>query len=99
MSSFSLLRDRAYLISVSSGAIEFPFYEMVQHALSDTKIGLTNDQLTSEDIHQNIQFRIDNRRKVTVVNDGIPITFVGILNPILSEKFDVTLSCMIAAIN
>jgi hypothetical protein len=100
MSSFSLLRDNAYLISVSSGAIEFPFYEMVQRALSDTEIGLSSaqiDGLTSEDIHRNIEFRIDNRRKVTVVNGGMPITFIGILNPILPEKFDVTLSCMIAA--
>ncbi|CAF1503278.1 unnamed protein product [Rotaria sp. Silwood1] len=100
MSSFSVLRNNAHLISVSSGAIEFPFYEMVQRALCDTEIGLSSaqiDELTSEDIHRNIEFRIDNRRKLTVVNGGMPITFVGILNPILPEKFDVTLSCMIAA--
>ncbi|CAF3791259.1 unnamed protein product [Rotaria sordida] len=100
MSSFSLLRDNAYLISVSSGAIEFPFHEMVQRALSDTEIDLSSAQInefTSEDIHRNIEFRIDNRRKLTVVNGGMPITFVGILNAALPEKFDVTVSCMIAA--
>ncbi|CAF3217072.1 unnamed protein product [Rotaria sp. Silwood2] len=100
MSSFSLLRDNAYLISVSSGAIEFPFHEMVQRALTDTETGLSSvqiNELTSEDIHRNIEFHIDNQRKLTVVNGGMPITFVGILNPILPEKFDVTLSCMIAA--
>ena len=73
---------------------------MVQRALSDTEIGLSSaqiEELTSEDIHRNIEFRIDNRRKLTVVNGGMPITFLGILNPILPEKFDVTLSCMIAA--
>jgi hypothetical protein len=99
ISSFSLLRDNAYLISVSSGAVEFPFHEMVQHALSDTEISLSSaqvDELKSENIHRNIELRINNRRKVTVVNGGMPITFLGILNPILPEKFDVTLSCMIA---
>jgi len=100
ISSFSLLRDNAYLISVSSGTIEFPFYEMIQCALSDTEISLSDtqlDELKNEDIHRNIEFLIDNRRKLTVVNGGMPITFVGILNPALPEKFDVTLSCMIAA--
>jgi hypothetical protein len=72
---------------------------MVQHALSDTEISLSSaqvDELKSENIHRNIELRINNRRKVTVVNGGMPITFLGILNPILPEKFDVTLSCMIA---
>lgn len=91
MSSFSLLCDNAYLISVSSGAIEFPFHELVQQT------GTQMEVLTSEDIHRNIEFRIGNGRKLTVVNGGMPITFVGILNPTLPEKFDVTLSCMIAA--
>ena len=100
MSSFSLLRDNAHLISVSSGAIEFPFHELVKRAFSDTENSPSSAQieaLSSENIHHNIEFRIDNQRKVTVVNGGMPITFVGILNPTLPEKFDVTLSCMIAA--
>ncbi|CAF3809871.1 unnamed protein product [Rotaria socialis] len=100
ISSFSLLRNNAYLISVSSGAVEFPVHEMVQCALSDTEISISSsniDELASEDIHRNIEFRIGNRRKVTVVNGGMPITFLGLLNPTLPEKFDITVSCVIAA--
>lgn len=100
ISSFSLLRNNAYLISVSSGTIEFPFHEMVQHALSDSETSLSTNQiddLKNEDIHRNIEFLIDGGRKITVVNGGMPITFLGLLNPILPEKFDVTISCMIAA--
>lgn len=100
LSSFSILRNNAHLISVSSGAIEFPFYEMVQQALSGIEKNISTtqiDELTSEDIHRNIEFRIDNRRKITFVNGGMPITFVGVLNPTLPEKFDITLSCIVAA--
>lgn len=100
MSSFPLLRDNAYLISVSSGTIEFPFHDLVKRTLSDTENTLSSaeiDAFTSENVHRNIEFRIDNQRKLTIVNGGMPITFVGILNPTLPEKFDVTLSCMIAA--
>jgi len=105
ISSLSLLRDNSYLISVSSAAIEFPFNEMIEYALLNNnkntmQITLSDIQLNeldNENIHRNITFKIENQRNLTIVNGGMPITFVGILNPAIPEKFDLTVSCMIAA--
>ncbi|CAF2515191.1 unnamed protein product [Rotaria sp. Silwood2] len=105
ISSLPLLRDNSYLISVSSATIEFPFHEMVECALfndSYAKISISLshgqvDELDNEDIHRNIKFQIENGRFLTVVNGGMPITFLGFLNPTIPEKFDLTVSCMIAA--
>ncbi|CAF1084472.1 unnamed protein product [Adineta ricciae] len=104
MSSLSLLRNSSYLISVSSAAIEFPFHEMIQYAserrADDIQIRLSKeefDKLNDEDIHRNIKFLIENSKEITVVNGGMPITFLGILNPTVPEKFDLTISLMVAA--
>ncbi|CAF1246693.1 unnamed protein product [Rotaria sp. Silwood1] len=105
ISALPLLRDNSYLISVSSATIEFPFHEMVECALFNgnyTKMSISLcdrqvDELDNEDIHRNIKFQIENGRILTVVNGGMPITFLGLLNPTIPEKFDLTVSCMIAA--
>ncbi|CAF0804403.1 unnamed protein product [Rotaria sordida] len=105
ISSLSLLRNNSYLISASSATIEFPLHEMVECALfndSYTKIPISLfdghiDELDNEDIHRNIKFQIENGRTITIVNGGMPITFLGFLNPTIPEKFDLTVSCMIAA--
>ncbi|CAF3015967.1 unnamed protein product [Rotaria sp. Silwood2] len=62
ISSLYLLCNNFYLISVSSAAIEFPFHDMIQYALSKTsnknlEICLPNDELNhldDENIHRNI---------------------------------------------
>ncbi|CAF1131619.1 unnamed protein product [Didymodactylos carnosus] len=105
LSSLSLLRNNCYLISVSSAAIEFPFNDMIEHSLlngnkNPIKISLSDiqlNELNNENIHRNITFQIEDQRNITVVNGGMPITFLGILNPAIPEKFDLTVSCMIAA--
>ncbi|CAF4311751.1 unnamed protein product, partial [Adineta steineri] len=61
--------------------------------LSNTEI----NRLDDKNIHQNITFTFENNKSVTVVNGGMPITFLGILNPAIPEKFDITISFMIAA--
>ncbi|CAF1602680.1 unnamed protein product [Didymodactylos carnosus] len=104
LSSLSLLRNNCYLISVSSAAIEFPFNDMIEHSLLNgnknlMKISLSDiqlNELNNENIHRNITFQIKNQRNITIVNGGMPITFLGILNPVIPEKFDLTVSCMIA---
>ena len=104
VSSLPLLRNNGYLISVSSAAIEFPFDEMIESALSNaadkaSQISLSDVQLNhleSEDIHRNITFQIGDQSTVTIVNGGMPITFLGLLNPATPEKFDLTVSCMVA---
>ena len=101
----SLVRDNGYLISASSAAIEFPFNEMIQYALLNDKnnimqISLSDiqlNQLDNQNIHRNINFKIQNNINLTIVNGGMPITFLGILNPTIPEKFDLTVSCMVAA--
>jgi hypothetical protein len=65
----------------------------MQITLSDMQL----NELDNENIHRNITFKIENQRNLTIVNGGMPITFVGILNPAIPEKFDLTVSCMIAA--
>ncbi|CAF4085434.1 unnamed protein product [Adineta steineri] len=102
ISCLSLVRNNSYLISVSSAAIEFPFNEMIQYALlnNDIKINVSNteiNRLDDKNIHQNITFIIENNKSLTVVNGGMPITFLGVLNPAIPEKFDITISLMIAA--
>ncbi|UJR17174.1 hypothetical protein I4U23_004070 [Adineta vaga] len=104
ISSLSLLRNNSYLISVSSSTIEFPVHEMIQNALekhSDNKqIRLLNEdinQLDDENIHRNIKFIIENNKEITIVNGGMPITFLGLLNPTIPEKFDLTISLMVSA--
>lgn len=90
----SLLRNNAFLISVSSAAIEFPFHQLVENSLSNQFDVL--QQLNDENIHRNIQFTKSNGDVFTIVNGGMPVTFLGLLNPIVPEKFDVTVSSMIA---
>ena len=105
VTSLSLLRDQAYLISASSAAVEFPFYRMVESIHSDqseTRFDLVRDKsqinpLEDENIHRNITFRTNHDSVFTVVNGGMPVTFIGLLNPTYPEKFDLTVGCMIAA--
>jgi hypothetical protein len=76
---------------------------MIQHASgkrSNTHIRLSDKELkrlNDENIHQNVAFTIENDKTVTVVNGGMPITFLGILNPTNPERFDLTISFMVAA--
>ena len=91
--SLHVLNDGAYLISASSAAIEFPFHVLVDTVLSDQQV----KELEEGTIHRNVIFPIGNHKHVTIVNGGMPITFIGLLNPAKPEKFDLTLSCMVAA--
>lgn len=106
LSSLCLLRDRAYLISASSAAVEFPFERMVAEVHSnrpdrifelDPEQSQTNP-LEHPEFHRNVHFlNNQTRKRMTIVNGGMPVTFIGILNPALPEKFDLTVACMISA--
>ena len=53
--------------------------------------------LDDENIHRNVTFTMDNGNRCTVIHGGMPVTFLGLLNPTYPEKFDLTVSCMVTA--
>jgi hypothetical protein len=100
----SLVANGATLVSASSGAIEFPFADFV--ARSHSTVGTNGDHhvLDSHDIHQNVVFTLPpvatdttTRKNITVVNGGMPVTFIGLLNPITPDKISGTIAAMISA--
>ena len=106
LTSIGSLSKQSYLISFSSAAIEFPFHQMIEQALQSPfekktiPINLDERELThldEENIHRNVTFTMDNGNRCTVVNGGMPVTFLGLLNPTHPERFDLTVSCMVAA--